>query len=95
MWRQYPGGYHRMPTSTVELRDFAAAIVITSEGEPLVDLMIAMVMAAFAATSQSALWGEAAPGGSVAWHENFAIRPFVDDGGLRIDVQRLLVEAES
>jgi hypothetical protein len=94
LWREFPGGYLGIPTSTGELRRFAAAIVITNAGEPLVDQVIAMVMAAFAAGGGSALWGEAAPGGSVVWHENFTIRPFVDKRGVRLDVQRLVVEAE-
>jgi hypothetical protein len=95
LWREFRAGYGRMPTSTAELHGFAAAILLTNAGEPLVDSPITMVMAAFAAAGQSALWGEAGAGGSVAWHENFAIRPFVDERGLRIGVERLVVEAEA
>ena len=96
LWREFPGGYCRIPTSTSELQRFAAAIVMTNADEPIISLSIAMVMAAFAEAGRSALWGEAAPAGSVVWHENFAIRPFVDEcGGLRADVQRLVVEAEA
>lgn len=95
LWREFPGGYSGIPISASELRCFAAGIVITNAGEPLIDLLIAMVMAAFALTGRSALWGEAAPEAGVVWHENFAIRPFVDEGALRGDVQRLVVEAEA
>ena len=95
LWREFPGGYGRMPTSSSELQGFAAAIVFTNAEVPLIGLPITMVMAAVAAAGQSALWGEAGAGGSVVWHENFAIRPFVDDGWLRIDIQRLVVEAEA
>jgi hypothetical protein len=94
LWREFPGGYRRMPTSS-ELQGFASAIVLTNAAEPLIDLRIAMVMGAVAKGGRSALWGEAVPGGSVVWHENFAIRPFVDDRGLRMGVQRLVVEAEA
>ena len=95
LWREFPGGYCRIPTSSSELQGFAAAILLTNEGEPLIDTSITMVMAALAAAGHSALWGEAGAGGSVVWHENFAIRPFVDDRGLLIGVERLVVEAEA
>jgi hypothetical protein len=94
-WREFPRRYCLTPTSKSELQGFAAAILITNVGEPLIDSSIARVMAALAAAGQSALWGEAAAGGSVVWHENFAIRPFVDGRGLRIGVERLFVEAEA
>jgi hypothetical protein len=93
LWREFPGGFCRVPMSTSELQGFAAAIVLTNAEEPLIDLPISVVMGAVAKGGRSALWGEAAPGGSVVWHENFAIRPFVNDWGLCIDVQRLFVEA--
>lgn len=95
LWREFPGGYCRMPTSSSELQGFAAAILITNVGEPLTDSSIAIVMATLAAAGQSALWGEAGADGSVVWHENFAIRSFVDDRGLRIGVERLVVETEA
>jgi hypothetical protein len=94
-WREFPGGYCRMPTSPSEFQGFAAAIVLTNAEEPLIDSSITMVMAAFAAAGTSALWGEAGAGGSVVWHTNFSIRPFVDDRGLLIGVERLVVEAEA
>jgi len=94
LWREFPGGYSRIPISTGELRRFAAAIVMTNAGEPLIDEVITMVMATFAAAGKSAIWGEAAPGGGVVWHENFAIRPVVSEWGLLVGVQRLVVEAE-
>jgi hypothetical protein len=93
LWREFPGGYSRIPISTSELRRFAAAIVMTNAGEPLIDLLIATVMGAFAEAGQSALWGETAPGGSVVWHKNFAIRPFVNERGLCSAVHRLVAEA--
>jgi hypothetical protein len=95
LWREFPGGYCRMPTSSSELQGFAAAILVTNVGEPLIDSSIAMVMAGLAAAGQSALWGEAAAGGSIVWHENFAIRPIVEERGLLIGVERLVVEAEA
>jgi hypothetical protein len=95
LWREFPGGYCGMPKSSSEVQGFAAAIVLTNAGEPLIDSSITMVMAAVATAGQSALWGEAGVGGSVVWHENFAIRPFVDDRGLRLGVERLVVEAEA
>jgi hypothetical protein len=95
LWREFSGGYRHMPTSSSDWQGVAAAIVLTNAEEPLIDSPITMVMAAFAAAGQSALWGEVRDGGSIVWHENFAIRPFIDDRGVLIGVERLVVEAET
>ena len=83
------------PTSTSELRGFAAAIVMTNAGEAVIDQSIEMVMEAVVAAGGSVLWGEAAPGGSVVWHENFAIDPVFDGGLLRVDIRALVIEVEA
>jgi hypothetical protein len=91
LWREFPGGYCRIPTSTSELQHFAAAIVMTNAGETVIAISIETLMEAVVAAGGSVLWGEAAPDGSVVWHENFAIDPVFDGGLLRVDIRALVV----
>lgn len=94
-WHEFPRRSCRLPASIPELQGFTAAIVMTNAAEPFIDASIALVMEAVASAGRPALWGEAAPSGGVLWHQNFAIRPIIDELGLRDDIRVLVCETEA
>lgn len=80
-WREFGGG--RSPSGMLrnaigdnpDWQRFAALIVLTNAGEPIIDWETRSAIKAFLDCGAPVLWGEAGPGRAVAWRPKSYVEP--------------------